>query len=172
MTRQHFLALCCTLATLALCACNPTPAPTPPVASFATRFPINLGGKTFRLQIALTGLEIQNGLMGRRTLAADEGMLFVFPDNAQRKFWMRNVPINLALGYFTSDGRLDEICPLIAENPETVPSRSTAIRYVLELPENAFAQNALTTGARLDIPAIRAAIHQRGFRPDAYLPPP
>ncbi|MDR2429758.1 MAG: DUF192 domain-containing protein [Puniceicoccales bacterium] len=172
MTWQRIPSLCCILVALALGACNPAAIPTPPVANFATRFPVNLGGKTFRLQIALTELEIKNGLMGRRALAPDEGMLFVFPDNARREFWMRNVPINLALGYFTADGHLDEIRPLIAENPETIPSRSTAIRYVLELSENAFAANALGTGAQLDLAAVRSAIHQRGFRPDAYLPPP
>ncbi len=139
-------------------------------SSFDTRFAITFGGKETRLQVALTDLERTRGLMGRRALAPDEGMLFVFSSDEQRGFWMRNVPINISLGYLTADGRLDEIKALYAEDPSTVPSRSDRIRYVIELPEGWFEKNHITPGAQLDLPAVRAAISARGFSPEKFLP--
>ncbi|MDR2513087.1 MAG: DUF192 domain-containing protein [Puniceicoccales bacterium] len=151
---------------LLLAACGESrPAPTgKAVAGIETRFPLTLGGKTIRVQVAVTELETQKGLMGRRALAADEGMLFVFAQSQQRFFWMRGVPINISLGYFTANGRLDEVKALIAENPVEVPSRSHAIRFVLEMPEAWFEANKVRPGAVLDLAAVRAAIQARGFQ--------
>jgi len=142
----------------------------PPVKHWETRFPIKLGGKTIRAQISVTELETSQGLTGRNALAADEGMLFVFTEARQRYFWMPGVPINDDLGYFTDNGRLDEIAHLQAENRNEVPSRSDAIRYVLEMRENWFKENNITPGAKLDFQSVRAALEQRGFRPENYLP--
>lgn len=161
------------LALLGCAACdrdaNP-PVSSTPATSFETRFSITFGGRETRLQIALTDLERTRGLMGRRALAPDEGMLFVFSSDEPRSFWMRNVPINISLGYLTADGRLDEIKALYAEDPSTIPSRSKRIRYVIELPEGWFEKNHISPGAQLDLPAVRSAIAARGFSPENFLP--
>lgn len=137
--------------------------------SFETRFPVRFGGQEVRLQVALTELEKARGLMGRQTLAEHEGMLFVFPRNEPRSFWMRDVPINLALGYLTEDGKLDEVKVLLAQDPSSMPSRSNRIRYVIELPEGWFERNGVAPGAQLDLAAVRAAIAARGFQPERFL---
>ncbi|MDR2863749.1 MAG: DUF192 domain-containing protein [Puniceicoccales bacterium] len=136
---------------------------------FSKRFSILLSGKTIHVQVALTDLETTRGLMGRKALDADEGMLFLFPHSQQRGFWMRNVPINLALGFFTTDGRLDEVKTLFAENPETVPSRSNEIRYVLEMREGWFDANGVHPGAMLDMQTVRTAVRARGFKVENFL---
>lgn len=137
-------------------------------ADFSTRFPVLLGGKTVRVQIAITDLETSNGLMGRKVLAPDEGMLFVFAETRRREFWMRDVPINLALGYLTADGRLDEIKALLSEDPNTVPSRSEGIRFVLEMREGWFEDNGVKPGTVLDLGAVKAAVKARGFPPERF----
>ena len=157
---------------LSLAACEPQPAPRTSIGrnvGIETRFPVTLDGKNIQVQIALTDLETQRGLMGRNTLAANEGMLFVFAESQQRFFWMRGVPINLALGYFTADGCLDEIKTLVAENPQEVPSRSNAIRFVLEMPEGWFEANNVRQGSMLDLGTVRAAMEARGFKPEQFL---
>ncbi|MDR1817436.1 MAG: DUF192 domain-containing protein [Puniceicoccales bacterium] len=148
-------------------------------APAATRFPLAVGGKKISARLAVTDLEVANGLMGCTGLGTDEGMLFVFTHDGERAFWMRNVPINLDLGYFTADGVLVETHALIANNPDTVVSRSPNIRYVLEMPENWFTKNGLkgTAGgaaggaATLDLAAVRAALRARDFPPARYVPP-
>jgi uncharacterized membrane protein (UPF0127 family) len=147
---------------LLISACEPQNAAVA-TADFSTRFPVGLSGKSVRVQVALTDLETSTGLMGRRALGPDEGMLFVFAEKRHREFWMRDVPINLALGYLTSDGRLDEIKALLAEDPETVPSRSEDIRFVLEMREGWFEANGVAPGAMLDLAGVRAAVRARGF---------
>ncbi|MDR2982135.1 MAG: DUF192 domain-containing protein [Puniceicoccales bacterium] len=143
-----------------------------PVATvtFEHRFPIQFGGKEIHVQLALTELEKARGLMGRTSLQENEGMFFVFPSNQERSFWMRDVPINISLGYLTEDGKLDEIKALYANDPSSVPSRSREIRYVLEMPEGWFEKAGIKPGAQIDIEAVRAGITARGFKPGSFLP--
>lgn len=157
---------------LALAGCDGT-GNTPPTQTdigFAHRFPLKLGTQTVNVQVALSEIEKSNGLMHRRQLAENEGMLFVFPRSQTRAFWMRNVPINLALAYLTEDGKIDEILTLHAEDPTDVPSRSDRIRYVLEMPENWFEKNDIRVGDRLDMTGVRDAVNARGYLPEKFLP--
>jgi uncharacterized membrane protein (UPF0127 family) len=48
-----------------------------------------------RVEVARTAPERRRGLMYRRGLAPDAGMLFVYPDAAPRRFWMRHTSIPL-----------------------------------------------------------------------------
>lgn len=137
-------------------------------ADFSTRFSLKIGKKDFVAQLALTQLEVANGLMWRGKLADDEGMLFIFREEARREFWMRNVPIPLALGYFSTEGRLDEIKAMVAQNPEPIPSRSSRVRFVLEMPEGWFEANDIRPGAELSLDSIRKAVMARGFKPENY----
>jgi uncharacterized membrane protein (UPF0127 family) len=168
------LALAAAVA-VAFSGCEPASENTPvsrnEPADFAERFTLRVGGREVRAQVAVTEFETSGGLMWRKALAPDEGMLFVFEKAAQRNFWMRNVPINLALAYIAADGRIAEILAMEAENPTTQESRSTEIRYVLEMPEGWFAANGIATGAQLDLGGVRAALRRRGFSPERYVAP-
>jgi len=172
MKRVFFLFLALASATSACkpnnekTTANATSAPAP----FATRFDISLDKKIIHVQIALTELEIQNGLMRRSSLDENEGMLFVFPKNEKRSFWMKNVPINLAVGYFSENGKLDEIKKMLAFDTASVPSRSNQIRFVLEMNEGWFEKNDTEIGAQLDLAALETAINARGFRAKNFLP--
>ncbi len=58
-----------------------------------------LNGVLFQLEVAQTRQELQIGLMGRASLAANEGMLFVFPDVRRHGIWMHNVKIPLTVAW-------------------------------------------------------------------------
>ena len=68
-----------------------------------TWFPLAVGGKAVRVQIAVLQAEQQRGLMGRRDLGEDEGMVFGYPAPQQMRFWMRNTPSPLDIGFFKPD---------------------------------------------------------------------
>ena len=58
------------------------------------------------VEIADTESERREGLMYRRNLEIDKGMLFVFPDEAPRSFWMKNTYVPLDTVLIDSEGRV------------------------------------------------------------------
>ena len=97
---------------------------------------VELHGQRFSAEFATDEAGRVHGLMMRSTLAADHGMLFVFPDTAPRAFWMKNTLIPLDILYFDTDRRLVSMqldVPSCKADPcPTYPSNAAA-RYVLEL---------------------------------------
>src|SRR5690606_25358195 len=53
------------------------------------------GEKTFSIEIADNATERERGLMFRRSMGDDHGMLFVFPSEGEIAFWMKNTPMAL-----------------------------------------------------------------------------
>ncbi len=64
------------------------------------------GEHQFWVEIADDDAERQRGLMFRQPLEDDRGMLFEFPDVAERGFWMHNTPSSLDIVYIGADGRI------------------------------------------------------------------
>ncbi|WP_168196820.1 DUF192 domain-containing protein [Brevundimonas sp. M20] len=91
------------------------------------------GEHKFMVEIADDDAERQRGLMERPPLADDRGMLFQFPDVAERGFWMHNTPSPLDILYLDPHGRIVSIVKNAAPNNDTVlPSNGPAMG-VLEL---------------------------------------
>ena len=97
---------------------------------------VQVGSATFMVEWARTDAERLRGLMFRKHLPEGQGMLFDQAPN-RAEFWMKNTLIPLDLLYFDSHGTLLEVVPDVppCRQPEcpTYPSRSTAIRYILEI---------------------------------------
>lgn len=95
-----------------------------------------LGGKRFKVEIADTQEEQALGLMFRESMPADEGMIFLFPNEAQRGFWMKNTRIALDIMYFDKDLKMVSISadtpPCRVSRCPSYPSGKPAM-YVLEL---------------------------------------
>jgi uncharacterized protein len=137
----------------------------PEVQPATAYFPIKVGDRIVRMQIAATSGEMERGLMGRRELTTDEGMIFIFPKTQRASFWMRNTLVPLDIGYFTDDGVLREFYPMYPLDETAVQSKNEHIKYCLEMAQNWFAQNGVKPGAQLDLPALLAAVKARGFEP-------
>ncbi len=67
------------------------------------------GAHDFRVQVADEPGERSTGLMFRRGLPADEGMLFLFPMPELASFWMKNTYIPLDLIFIRANGRIANI---------------------------------------------------------------
>ncbi len=70
---------------------------------------ITAGGRKIRVEVARTPLQRERGLMHRRSLPEDEGMLFVFDRPVRHAFWMKNTRIPLSLAFLGPSGRIIEI---------------------------------------------------------------
>ena len=94
------------------------------------------------------------GLMFRTEMAEDRGMLFIFPDEAPRSFWMKNTRIPLDILYFDSQQNLvsmqQDVPPCRTERCPSYPSEGPA-RYVLELNAGMASRLNVQTGDHLDI---------------------
>ena len=113
-----------------------------------------LGGKRFAVEIADTREKLDRGLMFRDEMPEDQGMLFIFPNEAPRNFWMKNTRIPLDIMYFDKDLRMVSIS---ADTPpckvSPCPSYSSAApaMYVLELNGGLAAKLGVGPGSRLKL---------------------
>jgi uncharacterized membrane protein (UPF0127 family) len=146
------------------------PADPKPVTAW---FPIRVGDKTVRMQLAVLEAEMEHGLMERRDLAEDEGMIFVNPSPRHQDFWMHDCPTPLDVGFFTPDGILAEIYPMYSYDDTTVSSRGSNLQFALEMNQGWFQASHVGPGAQLDLKALAAALAARGFDPQKFgLPNP
>lgn len=107
---------------------NPVRARTPLTIEMASGQEVYLD-----VELALTGRHRSLGLMFRRELSDDKGMLFIFPDMGMRSFWMRNCYISLDIIYLDEDGSIINIIANAPPQSDT-PRRSTApAKAVLEI---------------------------------------
>lgn len=109
--------------------------------------------KKIKVELAETEDQHERGLMFRKSLPKDQGMLFVFKDEMIRSFWMKNTLINLSIGYFNKDKKLIDIQEMKATNMmqtdfPNYPSQGPA-QFALEMPEAWFAKNKIEVGAFL-----------------------
>jgi uncharacterized membrane protein (UPF0127 family) len=91
------------------------------------------GPAPFDVELALTNEARERGLMYRTEVPAGTGMLFVFPEEAEHVFWMKNTLVSLDMIFLGGDRRIVGI----VENaePRTLTSRDPGARsqYVLEV---------------------------------------
>lgn len=115
---------------------------------------------TFQVEVARTDAELEKGLMYRKSMPVDHGMLFVFKDDAVRTFWMKNTLIPLDMIFTDANGKITTIltnvppCTLPEDqsrNCPTYPSQKPS-RYVLELNAGVSEQLGLHDGDTLFLP--------------------
>ncbi len=117
------------------------------------RVTISAGMHLIQAQVASTPEQRATGLMHRRELPANEGMLFVFEQSAGQCFWMKNTLIPLTAAFIADDGT---IVNLVNMKPQTLDSHcSTApVRYVLEMNQGWFAKRGISAGFKLKSPPV------------------
>ena len=112
---------------------------------------IESGGEAhrFEVELALTPERRRRGLMHRRELAPDAGMLFVFDAPGVQAMWMRNTPLSLDMLFFGDDGALLGVARDAAPHSPRQILSPPDTRYVLELRAGAARSLGLGPGARL-----------------------
>jgi uncharacterized protein len=158
------LAVLMWMSALAGCGGQP-PAPPPAPKTVYDHFAIGVGGKVASIQVAVLLPEMERGLMQRPDLGKDEGMIFAYDKPQQMNFWMHNTPEPLDIGFFTPEGVLAEVYPLLPFDEKTVSSRSHELQFAVEMPMGWYSANGVRAGARLDMKALAAALKARGFDP-------
>ncbi len=104
-----------------------------------------LGGTTVVAEVADTPVARRVGLMGRVSLAPDAGMLFVFTQETERSFWMKNTPLPLSIAYMDAKGRIVHIADMTPLSTDPVLSRLPAL-YALEMTQGWFEAHSVKVG--------------------------
>jgi len=113
-----------------------------------------LKGQRFTVELAETLDKQALGLMFREALPEDHGMLFLFPVESRRSFWMKNTRIPLDIFYFDGDLRLVSVVenaqPCRTPSCPGYPSEGPA-QYVLELNAGKAAELGIGPGDVLEL---------------------
>ena len=114
---------------------------------------IRVGTTSVNVEVADTQPLAEHGLMFRHELKEGNGMLFIFPDEEVRSFWMKNTFIELSIGYFDQNKKLVDIQdmkPVTSEMQTDLPvypSKAPA-KYALEVPKGWFERHKIKVGEK------------------------
>jgi uncharacterized membrane protein (UPF0127 family) len=109
---------------------------------------LKVGMHSIRAQLAITPMQRQIGLMHRREMPTQEGMLFVFDEPSQQCFWMRNTLIPLSIAFLADDGTVVNVADM---KPQSDDSHCSAkpVRFALEMNQGWFAKRGVKPGTRI-----------------------
>jgi uncharacterized membrane protein (UPF0127 family) len=120
----------------------------PSAAGPAVRFETPRGAWVVRVEIARTPEERARGLMFRRSLAPDTGMLFLFEDSDDHSFWMRNTLLSLDMIFLGDDRTVVGVVSNAVPHDEHPRRVGQPSRYVLEVAGGEASAHAVGPGAR------------------------
>jgi uncharacterized protein len=111
--------------------------------------PLTIAGHKATAEVASSDPQRATGLMHRRMLPENRGMLFVFPDVAMHGMWMMNTYVPLSVAFLDREGRIINIEDM---QPQTQNSHSAAkpAKYALEMNLGWFAKRGIKPGAKVE----------------------
>ena len=108
----------------------------------------------FQVELAVTPAQQAQGLMHRRSLAADAGMLFLYLRVRPVSMWMKNTFIPLDMLFLAPDGRIVRIVERTVPESLEVISSEVPVAGVLELNGGTAARLRIAIGDRVRHPAF------------------
>jgi uncharacterized membrane protein (UPF0127 family) len=111
------------------------------------------GRDTFRVWLALTPAEQQQGLMWIRQLPRDAGMLFLLDPIRPMDMWMKNTYVSLDMLFFDADGRITRIHRRARTLSEDIISSGGTVGGVLEILAGEADRRGIREGDRILLPA-------------------
>jgi uncharacterized membrane protein (UPF0127 family) len=114
------------------------------------------GEQRFQVEIADDARERARGLMFRREMAKDHGMLFDFGSEQPASFWMENTYLPLDMIFIKADATVESIAERTTPlSRRSVPSKGP-VRYVLEINGGLSDELGIRPGDKVSGPAIEA----------------
>jgi len=109
---------------------------------------IEIDGHRLRVEIAATPEARRVGLMHRDHLGSGTGMLFVYPDEQVRGFWMKDTRIPLSIAFATRTGKIVRIADMQPFDTDRVSSLAPAT-FAVEVNQGWFAEHGIEAGANI-----------------------
>jgi uncharacterized membrane protein (UPF0127 family) len=146
--------------TLALVLCLFAP---PALAQQLPVVELKAGMHLIRAEVAADFSTRAQGLMHRKSLGPNAGMLFIFDAAAPHCMWMKNTYIPLSVAFLDESGTIINIADMQPHNEQSHCATRPAL-YALEMTQGWFAQRGIKAGAKLGgvLEASRGSRSQRG----------
>lgn len=112
-------------------------------------YPLRIRGKALRVELADSPETRRTGLMNRRQMAEDQGMLFIFDSPAPQAMWMKNTYIPLSVAFVDAQGRIVNIEDM---EPHTEDAHASAgpVLYAIEMNRGWFARRGIRPGDKVE----------------------
>jgi uncharacterized membrane protein (UPF0127 family) len=110
---------------------------------------LSINGHKLAAEVAANDSSRMTGLMHRRMMPEDRGMLFIFAYAQTQSFWMKNTYIPLSIAYADEQGVIVHITDMKPLTTDSHPSIKPA-KYALEMNQGWFAKRGIKAGARID----------------------
>ena len=112
------------------------------------RATLQAGRQKISVQLARTPQQRQTGLMHRRSMPQQEGMLFVFDQPGVQCFWTKHTLLPLTAAFVDDDGTIVNLANMQPQT-ETPHCSAKPVRYVLEMNQGWFKRHKVTPGMQL-----------------------
>jgi uncharacterized membrane protein (UPF0127 family) len=113
------------------------------------RTQLSAGIHVIQAEVADTDETRERGLMFRKSLEGNDGMLFVFDQPDRQCFWMHNTALPLSIAFIADDGTIVNIDDMAPETDDAHCSRKP-VRYALEMAQGWFADHGIGNGKKID----------------------
>jgi len=133
-----FLALCLAVATAARAQQPALP-----------EIELKVGAHVIAAEVAANDATRQQGLMFRRVMAENRGMLFVFRETAHHAMWMQNTYLPLSVAFIDEKGVIVNIEDMQPQTTNTHPAKAP-VKYALEMNQGWFRKRGIKPGARVE----------------------
>ncbi|HZM47761.1 MAG TPA: DUF192 domain-containing protein [Burkholderiales bacterium] len=111
--------------------------------------PLSINGHKLTAEVAYTDPTRTEGLMHRRMLPENRGMLFVFREITLHAMWMMNTHVPLSVAFLDAKGVIINIADMEPRTQDTHPAARPA-KYALEMNKGWFAKRGIKPGAKLE----------------------
>ena len=108
---------------------------------------LSTGMHVLQVMVAQTPEQLSTGLMFRKTMGTNDGMLFVFDEPSQQCFWMKNTLLPLSIAFIDDTGVVANIDDM---KPQTLDSHCSTkpVRFVLEMNVGWFDKRGIKAGSK------------------------
>jgi uncharacterized membrane protein (UPF0127 family) len=118
-------------------------------AARADLLPLEISGNPVIAEVAITPEAREQGLMYRKHLRGNHGMLFVFPESGVHALWMKNTSVPLSVAFLDEQGVIINIDDMIPFSEEQHHAAAPA-KYALEMPIGWFSKREIKPGAKVE----------------------
>lgn len=112
---------------------------------------LRAGMHTIKAELAVTPEQQMTGMMFRKEMNGNEGMLFVNEEKSARCFWMRNTLVPLTIAFIGDDGTIVNLADMQPLDERSHCAKAP-VRFALEMRQGWFEKRGIKAGFKLSGP--------------------